>query len=118
MENTIGQEFIEKTKYKNLEKSPQSQGAPWPPLSLPLPDDAEVTSLPKGKALKLEKLDFTKLVESRETRRKYSDQCLNLKELGYLLWGTQGVKSVCRIDRSPNARCLRLARGMPLKPTC
>ncbi len=49
MENTIGKQFVEMTKYKNLEKSLQSQGAPWPDLRLPLPEGAELISLPAGK---------------------------------------------------------------------
>jgi SagB-type dehydrogenase family enzyme len=94
MENTIGKEFIEMTKHKNLEESLQSQGVPWPDLRLPLPEGAEVINLPAGKDLKLDKLDFINLVEKRETFRSYTDEALTLQELAYLLWGTQGVKSI------------------------
>jgi len=94
MDNTIGKQFVEMTKYRNLEKSLQSQGVPWPGLSLPLPEGAEVISLPVGKDLKLEKLDLIDLVEKRETFRSYTDESLTLQELAYLLWGTQGVKSI------------------------
>lgn len=94
MDNTIGKQFVEMTKYRNLEKSLQSQGVPWPELSLPLPEGAEVISLPAGKDLKLEKLDLIDLVEKRETFRSYTDESLTLQELAYLLWGTQGVKSI------------------------
>ena len=99
MENTIGQQFVEMTKYKNLEKSLQSQGVAWPDLRLPLPEGAEVIDLPAGKALKLDKLDFISLVEQRETIRSYTDESLTLQELAYLLWGTQGVKSI--LDDKP-----------------
>ena len=94
MENTIGRQFVEMTKYKNLEKSLQSQGEPWPDLRLPLPEGAEVISLPNGKDLPLEKLDLIKLVDKRETFRSYTEESLTLQELAYLLWGTQGVKSI------------------------
>ena len=94
MENTIGRQFVEMTKYKNLEKSLQSQGEPWPDLRLPLPEGAEVIDLPGGKDLPLEKLDLIKLVDKRETFRSYTEESLTLQELAYLLWGTQGVKSI------------------------
>ena len=94
MENTIGRQFIEMTKYKHQEKSLQSQGAPWPQLQLPLPEGAEMVNLPAGKDLKLDKLDLIHLVEKRETFRSYTEQSLTLQELAFLLWGTQGVKSL------------------------
>lgn len=94
MENTIGRQFVEMTKYKNLEKSLQSQGAPWPDLRLPLPEGVELINLPAGKDLQLDKLDFIKLVDKRETLRSYTEESLTLQELAYLLWGTQGVKSI------------------------
>ncbi len=94
MENTIGKEFVEMTKYRNLEPSPQSQGAPLPPLQTPLPESARLIDLPAGNAFDPGLLDFKSLVENRETLRKYTDSPLSLEELAYLLWGTQGVKSV------------------------
>jgi SagB-type dehydrogenase family enzyme len=94
MENTIGRQFVEMTKYKNLEKSRQSQGDPWPDLRLPLPEGAKVIDLPHGKDQPLEKLDLIKLVDRRETLRSYNEESLTLQELAFLLWGTQGVKSI------------------------
>ena len=94
MENNIGKKFIRKTKYKNLEPSAQSRGVPIPELELPLPEGAQVMPLPDGKSIKLKKLDFANLVEKRETLRKYSTEALTQEELAYLLWGTQGIKSI------------------------
>ncbi|HUV15385.1 MAG TPA: SagB/ThcOx family dehydrogenase [Pelolinea sp.] len=90
----IGKEFIEKTKYPNLEPSLQSQGVPLPDLQVPAPEGAQMIKLPDGKSLKLDAQDFIRLVDRRETLRNYSDKPLSLEELVYLLWGTQGVKSV------------------------
>lgn len=90
----IGKEFIEKTKYPNLEPSLQSQGVPLPDLQVPAPEGAQMIKLPDGKSLKLDAQDFIRLVDRRETLRNYSDKTLSLEELVYLLWGTQGVKSV------------------------
>jgi len=94
MENSIGKEFVEKTKYRNLEPSLQSQGVPLPPLQTPAPGSAKLIDLPAGNAFDLGLLDFKSLVEHRETLRKYADSPLSLAELAFLLWGTQGVKSV------------------------
>ncbi len=94
MENTIGKEFMRLTKYANLEPSPQSQGVPMPPVEQPLPTGAQVMPLPEGVALDLPTLDLTQLVEKRESLRKYSPAALAQAELAYLLWGTQGVKTV------------------------
>lgn len=94
MENNIGKEFIRLTKYKNLEPSAQSQGIPLPDLELPLPEGAQVFPLPDGKSIELGEVDFINLVEKRETLRKYSSEALNQEELAYLLWGTQGIKSI------------------------
>ena len=94
MENSIGKEFVEKTKYRNLEPSLQSQGVPLPPLQTPAPGSAKLIDLPAGNAFDMGLLDFKSLVEHRETLRKYADSPLSLAELAFLLWGTQGVKSV------------------------
>ena len=94
MENHIGKEFMRMTRYENLEPAPQSLGVEIPSLELPLPMGAEVMPLPQGKAIELGAVDLKDLVESRETLRKYSDESLTLKELAYLLWGTQGIKSI------------------------
>ena len=50
MENHIGKEFIEMTKYPNLEPSLQSQGVPLPPLETPAPKDSILIDLPDGKS--------------------------------------------------------------------
>ena len=94
MENTIGREFIEKTKYENLEPSAQSQGVPWPELSLPLEAGAQVIDLPAGDAYKPGNADLVDLIAQRQSLRKYSVESINLAEFAYLLWGTQGVKSL------------------------
>jgi len=94
MENTIGKEFMRMTKYANLEPSPQSVGVPMPPVELPLPAGAVLLPLPEGKSIALPALDLALLIEKRESLRKYSDASLSQAELAYLLWGTQGIKSI------------------------
>jgi len=94
MENKIGRDFIRLTKYENLETCLQKQGLPLPSLEEPLEKGSEVFDLPSGKKFPLDEIDLLQLVEKRETLRKYIDKPLTLEELSYLLWGTQGVKSL------------------------
>ena len=94
MENKIGQEFMHMTKYENLGPYPQKQGAPIPALELPLEEGAVLIDLPGGKDIDLGKMDLTMLIEQRESLRKYADEGISLQELAFLLWGTQGVKSL------------------------
>jgi len=94
MKNKIGREFIRLTKYQNLMDSPQKQGTQKPPLEIPLEKGAQVIDLPAGKEFPLNKVDLLQLIEKRETLRKYLDKPLTLGEFSYLLWGTQGVKSL------------------------
>jgi len=94
MENNIGKEFMEMTKYKNLGVYPQKQGVPMPPIELPVDGSQELIDLPSGKDLQIGKIDFANLIEKRKSLRKYADAPVTLEELAYLLWGTQGVKTV------------------------
>ena len=94
MENKIGREFLRLTKYENLEPSLQKQGLPLPSLELPLEEGSKLFDLPSGNNVPLNEVDLLELVEKRETLRKYIDKPLTLEELSFLLWGTQGVKSL------------------------
>ena len=94
MENTIGRDFIRLTKYENLEMSLQKQGLPLPSLEMPLEKGSVLYDLPPGNKLPLKKVNLPLLIEERETLRKYIDKPLTLEELSFLLWGTQGVKSL------------------------
>jgi SagB-type dehydrogenase family enzyme len=94
MENKIGREFMRLTKYQNLGMSSQKRGMPLPPLELPLEKGSELFDLPSGKNGSLKKIDLIQLVEKRESLRKYLDKPLTLEEFSFLLWGTQGVKSL------------------------
>jgi len=94
MDNKIGRDFIRLTKYENLETCLQKQGLPLPLLEVPLESGSELFDLPSGNKFSLDEIDLVQLVEKRETLRKYIDKPLTLGELSFLLWGTQGVKSL------------------------
>ncbi len=93
----LGRSFI--TKFAEEETVPdgyrtdQEQKKPQPPLAkaamtekaLPLPKDFTDLS-PIG--------DFLTIVNARKSHRVYTDESITMQQLAYLLWCTQGVKSV------------------------
>lgn len=90
MSKSIGPLFMEKTQYKNMPKTPRQLKAEKPPLQMPysgtpfdLPDPSKI----EHKAVALDQA-----IIARKSHRKYKDNPLNLQELSYLLYVSQGVK--------------------------
>ncbi|WFR58793.1 SagB/ThcOx family dehydrogenase [Anaerocolumna sp. AGMB13025] len=48
--------------------------------------------------------DFLSLVNTRTSKRKYTDESLKLEELAFLLWASQGVKKVIGTGRKATIR--------------
>jgi SagB-type dehydrogenase family enzyme len=88
----IGQEFMEKTKYKYLEMSDQRKGKPAPLLQLDYDKSKKLIDLPKPADIDIPKKDIRDAIEDRKSVRKYSNKPFSLNELAWLLWATQGVK--------------------------
>ena len=89
-----GQVFLEQTKYPYLGRSDQEKGMPQPPLELPADPDLPVLDLQKPAALSIPHTDLREAIEHRHSVRWYAKEPLSLDELSFLLWCTQGVKSV------------------------
>jgi len=94
MNESIGRDFMRKTRPQFLGPSAQSQGVPQPPLEQGYPPETAFIALPDPKTLVVESVDLRALIEKRRSTRRYSMQALSLTELSYLLWCTQGVKSL------------------------
>lgn len=94
MSQRIGQEFIEKTKYRYLQMSDQMNGLPLPSLEAPVDRKSKEILLPDPRSLSLPDIPLRIAIERRESIRHYAEQSLTLEELSYLLWCTQGVKEV------------------------
>ena len=94
MDNDIGEEFIEKTKYNFLQSSDQQRGLPQPPLEIPFDPSKRLTNLPAPQSVLTDPTDLRRAIENRRSIREYSSQPLSLGELSFLLWCTQGVKQV------------------------
>ena len=98
----MGKQFIEQTKYPNMDKPEQARGLPQPPLQLDWDRSRKLIPLPAPKALRLGGLSVREAIDRRRTLRTYSRAPLNLEELSYLLWSTQGVQQVV-----PGSRTMR-----------
>ena len=106
MAESIGQEFLRRTCYSELSRSPQEEGIiPQPPLELPAPAGTELIDLSAPDSLQMPAMELRTAIEGRKTLRKYADTPLSLAELTYLLWVSQGVK---RISSRPST-----ARNVP-----
>lgn len=91
---SIGREFLEKTHYKNLPPSHQSQKIEQPPLEKEYDTTKDLIKLPEPSA---DPFDLSVAIERRRSIRTYSPTFLSLSELSYLLYVTQGVKEVSHV---------------------
>ena len=73
--------------------SHQQQRLPQPPLAKGKMSDKQIALPMDFKSLELTK-DTVDLIYARESRRSYSGEQISLLQLSFLLWATQGVKSI------------------------
>lgn len=127
MPKSIGNDFMQKTRYEHLDRSQQEQGLEQPPLELPWPANAELIPLPPHEKLAIPGIDLLTAIDRRKTVRKYREESLTLDELSFLLWCTQGIKSITSRPatlrtvpsagaRHPFETCLLVNRVCGLKP--
>ena len=90
----IGKQFNELTKYHNMGKSDQARGMPQPPLELDWDRTRKLIPLPAPQTIRLGGLSVREAIDRRRTLRTYSRVPLDLEELSYLLWCTQGVQQI------------------------
>jgi SagB-type dehydrogenase family enzyme len=74
--------------------SHQRRGVPAPPLEKPFFKDDVLINLPRPDRTNLGNMPLAKAIGQRESRRRYTSEALRIDELSFLLWATQGVKSV------------------------
>lgn len=72
--------------------TPQSRGVAPPPVQKPVPDGASLVPLPGREAWQIPTRDLVEAISRRESRRTFLPAPLNLEELAFLLWSTQGVR--------------------------
>ncbi|MFZ1897068.1 SagB/ThcOx family dehydrogenase [Methanoregula sp.] len=89
-----GQEFLERTKYRYQGRSDQENGMSRPPLELAADPDLPVFDLPDPASLVIPQIDLRSAIGRRHSVRSYAREPLSLEDLSFLLWCTQGLKSV------------------------
>lgn len=75
-------------------KSDQELKRPQPPLQKLCDKDAEIIELPQVTESVVQITNIFEILRDRKSNRVYTSQGLTLDELSFLLWATQGVKSV------------------------
>jgi len=106
---SAGKEFMKLTSINFLEKTDQARGLPQPPLELPYDQERPAVDLPRPEDIKLVDPGLNQAIEIRRSVRQYSRGPLNLEELAYLLWCTQGVQKL--IPGSATLRTVPSAGG-------
>lgn len=96
MSESIGPDFLRRTRAPYQLDKDHHNPAPRPPLELAYPEDAGLITLPAPEAFGTPPLDLRAALDRRRTHRRYGEQPLSLEELSFLLWYTQGVKVVTR----------------------
>jgi hypothetical protein len=89
--------FFDSEEYEEVVPQSDEQKKIDPPLfQQPYPDDAKLINLISPEQFKIGKAPFIDLVNSRKSRRKYTEEPISFEELSFLLWCTQGIKKVLK----------------------
>lgn len=83
--------------------SDQLKGLPQPLLGRNHGSE-KIISLTKDFESVVKNNDFLNLINTRTSKRKYNEEVLNLYELAFLLWSTQGIKSIVGKERKATFR--------------
>lgn len=78
----------------NFYCTPQSAGIDPPPVQKPVQPGSRVIPLPRAKEWSISGYDLQAAIAGRESHRRFTEEPLDLDELAFLLWATQGVRAV------------------------
>ena len=93
MTSSFGKEFMEKTRYRYLSPPHQGQGIAQPPLEVEYAHKMNAILLPKPTELSIPDTPLRHIIENRRSIRTYAPTPMDLHELSWLLWATQGIQS-------------------------
>jgi SagB-type dehydrogenase family enzyme len=74
--------------------SDQDRGIPMPPPQKPYDESAPVFDLPQPDKSTIKKAHILECFFDRKSHRTYTAESLDIRELAYLLWATQGVRQI------------------------
>jgi SagB-type dehydrogenase family enzyme len=94
----------------DFSQTAQSRGKAQPPWQKPCPPGAKKTALPaRNKWRAIPALGLEEAIARRKSRRNYTAQALSIEELAFLLWATQGLRSMGSANNNfrtvPSAGC-------------
>lgn len=92
----------------NFAYTDQNKGIAPPPLEKPYSTDAPRIKLQQADWNQKFDIKLAHAMENRESRRRYSNEPINLEELSFLLWATQGVRFISGVNAFrivPSAGC-------------
>ncbi len=89
--------FYDSEEYDSVVPQSDEQKKIKPPLfQQPYPKDVKLINLIKPEKFTIGKAPFVELVNSRKSRRKFTEDSISLEELSFLLWSTQGIKRILK----------------------
>lgn len=92
--------FFDSEEYdEQVPESDEKKKVPPPLFQQPYPEEGPLIDLIPPDEFTIGNAPFLGLVNSRQSRRKYTPDSLTLEELSFLLWSTQGVKQVLKSGR-------------------
>jgi len=74
----------------------QKKGIPVPPLQNPYPPQSTLIDLVQPADIRIGSMPLLEAIQMRQSCRKYTPELLSMEELSFLLWATQGVKTILR----------------------
>jgi len=88
----------------------QGRGLKPPPVEKPyLPEDKRINLIRPGDWKSIQEVSVEAAIAQRQSRRSYTEDAINLDELSFLLWATQGLReqkyTVTNFRTVPSAGC-------------
>ncbi len=90
----IGKEFIKGTQYPDYSTVDLVLRVPEPPQELPVKEGQAIIKLPSPKKFKVTDVTVRNAIEGWEPVGFFARSKIDLKDLSYLLWCTQGFKKI------------------------
>ena len=98
----------------DFSQTDQNKGIQAPPIEKPYASDGVRLDLVKpGDWKSIPGIDLASAIRNRQSRRAYAKEPLNLEELSFLLWATQGVRG--KVGRRPRLEDGAIGR-VPSRP--
>jgi SagB-type dehydrogenase family enzyme len=111
MQDTF-REFLKDNIHNTIDfsKTDQHRGIAAPPIQKPYPADAKRINLAKPGGWKnIMRVSVEEAIGRRRSRREYSSNSMNIDDLSFILWATQGIRgkpsSVHALRTVPSAGC-------------